>query len=136
MTLVYPDDKSGNSADAEEMVLRLQGFLVQAHLPPILSRKQYAYPFLLFTYHAITKFRLGSSPSTARQSVTLSGLGSARFNDAIAAILKIHQHFHQHCPEGQMDGWEPRKERGHPVVSAGARYLSTKVDAKIGRAHV
>ena len=60
--------------------------------------------------------------------MTLSGLGSAKFKDAVSAILKIHQYFQQHCPEGQMDGWEPRKERGYPVVSAGARYLSTKAN--------
>ena len=39
MTLVYP--KGAAEEGNEEMVLRLQGYVLQSHLPPILSRKQY-----------------------------------------------------------------------------------------------
>ena len=37
MTLVYP---KGSSDETEEMVLRIQGYVIQTHLPPILNRKQ------------------------------------------------------------------------------------------------
>lgn len=37
MSLVFPDEKEEGP---EEIVLRLQGYIVHAHLPPILNRKQ------------------------------------------------------------------------------------------------
>ena len=42
--------------------------------------------------------------------------------------MKIQQHFRHSCAEGRMDNWEPRKERGHPVLTAGTRYLSPRGD--------
>ena len=42
--------------------------------------------------------------------------------------MKIDQHFAQRCVEGQMDTWEPRKDRGHPVLTVGNRYLSLTKD--------
>ena len=38
MNLVYPKDKADE--DEEEVVLHLQGYVVQKHLPPILTNKQ------------------------------------------------------------------------------------------------
>lgn len=38
LSLVFPEQNAGE--DPEEVVLRLQGYVVQAHLPPILNRKQ------------------------------------------------------------------------------------------------
>ena len=60
----------------------------------------------------------------ARQSVTISGLGSDVFATALLGLMNVHQHFAQRCLEGQMEGWEPRKDRGYPVLTLGNRYLS------------
>ena len=71
---------------------------------------------------------LGNVPLNARQSITISGLGSDVFAQALLGMMNIHQHFAQRCPEGQMESWEPRKDRGHPILTLGNRYLSTTRD--------
>lgn len=69
--------------------------------------------------------RLGKTFSQARQTVTLSGLGTEGFNQAVLALLKIHQFFRDNCAEGQVGNWVTHKDRGHPILTFGNRYLTT-----------
>ena len=124
MHLVYPRSKPED--EPEEIVLRVQGFVIQSRLPPILNRKQYVNNIWEEgTYLLISQYRLGDPPINARQSVTLSGLGAENFAQALQGMMRIQQYFGEHCSEGQMESWEPRKDRGHPVLTIGNRYLST-----------
>ena len=67
----------------------------------------------------------------SRQSLTLSGLGTEGFNQAILALLKIHQFFQDNCAEGQIDTWSTRVDRGHPILTAGNRYLTAHTDDQV-----
>jgi hypothetical protein len=59
-----------------------------------------------------------------RQSVMLTGLSSAKFNDALASMRAIEDMFRQMVPHGTMDDWAPSSFRGHTTIDISNRYFT------------
>ncbi|KAF7789840.1 hypothetical protein EIP86_000786 [Pleurotus ostreatoroseus] len=116
MDLIYPPENL--EATREEVVLFVQGFLVDAHLPPIRARSQ-----------------LASVPVRTQQTVMLSGVSSRQFGTAIAAIGQIVEVFNAQCTRDELLPWSPRIVQGHPTLTLSSRYFtadggSTKHDMR------
>ncbi|EIW54544.1 uncharacterized protein TRAVEDRAFT_84071, partial [Trametes versicolor FP-101664 SS1] len=93
----------------EELMLRVQGFLVESTLPPI-RRNQ-----------------LPSNPNRLidlRQTVTVSGLGVEPFDGAVSAVMTIYQHFCAHLVGHNLRTWSTSHLENHLTLSFGNRYLT------------
>ncbi|EIW51397.1 uncharacterized protein TRAVEDRAFT_84659, partial [Trametes versicolor FP-101664 SS1] len=93
----------------EELVLRVQGFLVESTLPPI-RRNQ-----------------LPSNPNRLidlRQTVTVSGLGIEPFDKAVSAVMTIHQHFCAHLVGHNLRTWRTSRLENYLTLAFGNRYLT------------
>ncbi|EIW65145.1 uncharacterized protein TRAVEDRAFT_111478, partial [Trametes versicolor FP-101664 SS1] len=96
----------------EELVLRVQGFLVESTLPPIRRN------------HCV---RLPSNPNRLidlRQTVTVSGLGVEPFDGAVSAVMTIYQHFCAHLVGHNLRTWSTSRLENHLTLSFGNRYLT------------
>ncbi|KAI0368521.1 hypothetical protein BV20DRAFT_1053918 [Pilatotrama ljubarskyi] len=114
-TVLLIQSRPERSTPPEELVLRVQGFVLQADLPPI-RRNQYA-PFTL--PYAITfeqtgiVLRLPANPSRLidlHQSVTIGGLEAPPFADAVSGVLAIYEHFKLHLRSHNLRSWKPGQE--------------------------
>ncbi|KAH9846573.1 hypothetical protein C2E23DRAFT_743815, partial [Lenzites betulinus] len=94
----------------EELVLNMQGFLVQTNLPPLWRNQIPAN-----TNHLID----------LRQSVTLTGLGSEQFENATLAMLAIYHRFQTYLAGYMLRPWQPERTHNHLAVSFGNRYLTS-----------
>jgi hypothetical protein len=64
-----------------------------------------------------------------RQGLTLTGLGSATFDDAVSSAQEIYEIFQRHFSEGQLEGWHPSKHGRHLALDTSNRYFTPKRDA-------
>ena len=62
------------------------------------------------------------------QSVTLTGLSSTKFNDAVASIRAIEDMFQQLIATGRMDEWVPSNFKGHTTIDLNNRYFTSAHD--------
>lgn len=61
-----------------------------------------------------------------RQSVTLTGLSSPLFDDAIASIRAIDDMFRQQVAGGIMELWGLSTFQGYPSIDVGNRYFTPR----------
>ena len=113
--------------EIEEVVLRIQGVVCNRELPPIQR------PFKVYVVH------YPNSPNAAhildrqpnrrlymRQSVTLTGLSSPKFNDAIVSVHAIKDMFRQQVVDGIMEAWVPSNFQGHTSIDIGNQYFTPR----------
>ncbi|KAI0757495.1 hypothetical protein C8Q80DRAFT_1090749 [Daedaleopsis nitida] len=108
--------QSSEGVEIDEVVLRLQGYMVEGKLPPI---RQHHIPH--------NPNRLIS----LQESVTLTGLNCQSFDLAVQAIKAIHQQFARHVSglQGMLRDWLPGQFDGAFTVTFGNRYLSSAREA-------
>ena len=63
---------------------------------------------------------------SARQAVTLTGLGSDLFDKAVTNCAKIHDLFRECLPEGKLLPWRTDTSDGHIVLHMHSRYFTHK----------
>ncbi|KAF8125100.1 hypothetical protein EV363DRAFT_1176464 [Boletus edulis] len=104
--MVYKDSETG---DVTEAVLTVQGYVLRKELPPILSvpRKANVARYL-------------------RQAVTLTGLGTSFFENAIETVRGAHTHLARNYPAGRVTPWKPEKFKGQGVLEISNRYLTSR----------
>ncbi|KAI0727875.1 hypothetical protein BC629DRAFT_1259349, partial [Irpex lacteus] len=95
----------------EEIVVTVQGFVLRCGLPPVTRAEQ-----------------LPKNPMTAKQSVTLTGLGSKEFEAAARAILAIHTMFSSTLPEDALVPWKPHKDMDYVCLEFYNRYFKSRDD--------
>ncbi|KDR84705.1 hypothetical protein GALMADRAFT_53198, partial [Galerina marginata CBS 339.88] len=105
--------RSLSNEDAEEVVLRVQGVLSQKSLPPI------SQPFNIEP----------KQRHFMRQSVTLTGLGSTLFSQAIQNAQDIHQIFSRTFPQGALEDWNSALFEGHPAIDMNNRFFTLRKQA-------
>ncbi|KAF9465631.1 hypothetical protein BDZ94DRAFT_1306973 [Collybia nuda] len=79
----------GINEDQEELVFTIRGVIIAKDLPPVLQRPRLSagrYKYL-------------------RQSLTISGLGTTKFDQALAAATEIYGAFDRTFPDGQLESW-------------------------------
>ncbi|RDX40906.1 hypothetical protein OH76DRAFT_1365474 [Lentinus brumalis] len=113
LLLGYPK-KSGE--EVEEVILRVQGFLQDAHLPPIRNNH-------IPRNHA----RL----MDMKQSITLVGFGAERFDCAVRGLGSIYQYFNRHVARtgSRLREWTPGRDGANATLTFANRYLSSARDA-------
>ncbi|KAK0505440.1 hypothetical protein EDD18DRAFT_1046825, partial [Armillaria luteobubalina] len=110
----------GNRDDAEELVFSCTGVVCKANLPPIVRvPRQVA--------HTVWDKAL-----TLSQSITMTGLGCASFNNAIATLQEMKLTAEREFKHGILDKWTPSTYRGFPAFTLSNRYFQT---AKEGAQH-
>ncbi|KAK0484114.1 hypothetical protein EDD18DRAFT_1112166 [Armillaria luteobubalina] len=99
----------GNRDDAEEMVFSCTGIVCKANLPPVVR-----------------------TPSVGRdkaivlsQSITITGLGCASFDNAIATLQEIKLTAEREFKHGMLDKWTPSTYRGFPAFMLSNQYFWT-----------
>ncbi|KAI0349264.1 hypothetical protein OH77DRAFT_1499631 [Trametes cingulata] len=96
-------------APVEELVLRVQGFLLEANLPPL---------------------RRNQIPGNAnrlidlKQSITVGGLGSELFDDAVSGMITIYEHFKTQLRGYNLRPWRPEQRENHLALTFSNRYLT------------
>ncbi|KAL1938899.1 hypothetical protein VTO73DRAFT_11052 [Trametes versicolor] len=107
LTLIQ--QRTSHSTPPEELVLRVQGFLVESTLPPIRHNQLPSNPNRLIDL---------------RQTVTVSGLGMEPFDGAVSAVMTIYQHFCAHLVGHNLRTWSTSRLENHLTLSFGNRYLT------------
>ena len=112
-------------SEIEEAVLRFQGIVCNRELPPI--RRPFKVYVLLSQFQQTTYSYHSSYPNRRpylRQSMTITGLSSPKFNDAIQSIRAIEDIFRRQAVDGNMEMWLPSAFQGHPSIDVGNRYFT------------
>ncbi|KAK0462185.1 hypothetical protein IW261DRAFT_1628710 [Armillaria novae-zelandiae] len=91
----------GNGDNIEELVFSCTGVMCEANLPPI------------------------DKAFTLSQSITVTGLGCASFNDVIATLQEMKLTAEREFKHGMLDKWTPSTYRGFPVFTLSNRYFRT-----------
>ncbi|KAH6902958.1 hypothetical protein BKA70DRAFT_1228126 [Coprinopsis sp. MPI-PUGE-AT-0042] len=103
------------NGDAEEALFRVQGVLCEKNLPPLQK-----------------KSKLTESDMRARrflrQSVKVSGLGTAQFAKAVANLEVAHLTASNSFVDGRLQDYEPAVHNSFQAIEAGARYFTLKKD--------
>ncbi|KAI0713351.1 hypothetical protein C8Q76DRAFT_621136 [Earliella scabrosa] len=112
--LAYPRGQAGG--EVEEVILRVQGFLLEAVLPPVRP-------------HHIPRTR--ARIMDLKQMVTLTGLGAERFDCAVRGAQSIFQTFKATLERRgcQLRDWSPGRDGYHLTLGASNRYLTSMRDA-------
>lgn len=58
-----------------------------------------------------------------RQAVTLAGLGSNRFSEAVKSIERVVIQFMNKLPPDSLESWQPSKYQNTEAFDAGSRYF-------------
>ncbi|KAI1786783.1 hypothetical protein LXA43DRAFT_897369 [Ganoderma leucocontextum] len=100
----------------DEVVLRIQGFIIDLNLPPL---RKYHIP------------RNSSRLIDLKQSVTLTGLGVQGFDAAVRGIQNIYQVFANHISKsgGRLREWVPGRDQQDLTLTFASRYLTSSRDA-------
>ncbi|TCD64113.1 hypothetical protein EIP91_004526 [Steccherinum ochraceum] len=115
--LVYPRCKASDTTGPEEMVFRVQGFVTQAYLPPI-----------------VEQLKATSVSEGVRQSIEITGLGARRFDKAVNAHWILMDTLVPFV--GGKDrintSWNPAKGHYHsyPTMTIANRYFTSPQEAK------
>lgn len=91
-------------------MFHVQGYVVRSSLPPILSVNQYVNNRICVTYTE-NGCRLPKKPSTARQVITVTGLGYHQFDECARSILEAHRKLASGLPVNTLNVWTPIKDR-------------------------
>ncbi|KAH9940952.1 uncharacterized protein BXZ73DRAFT_42506 [Epithele typhae] len=109
MTLIH--QRASPEEPIEELILSIQGYLVEANLPPIRKMD------VPRSNHRI----IGLS-----QSVVISGLGEGLFQDAVQGAVCVYQVYQRliETLHGRLREWTPFDRSGHLAIQFGNRLLS------------
>ncbi|KAI0083770.1 hypothetical protein BDY19DRAFT_899792, partial [Irpex rosettiformis] len=91
----------------EEVVFRVQGYITRVNLPPITREEQ-----------------LTKNPSTAKQSLILTGLGCKEFDNSVRAVIEIHSKFASHLPVNSLQPWKPIVDNEQLCLEFANRYFT------------
>ncbi|KAI0085727.1 hypothetical protein BDY19DRAFT_896156, partial [Irpex rosettiformis] len=91
----------------EELVLNVQGFVLRTALPPITSVAQ-----------------LTKNPSTAKQSLVLTGLGCESFDRSVRAVIEFHSRFAGRLPTDCLASWKPMVDDQFLCLELSNRYVT------------
>jgi hypothetical protein len=64
-----------------------------------------------------------------RQGLSITGLGTPTFEDAISSAQEIYELFERQFSEGTLENWTPSKFRGQLALDMSNRYFTPKKDA-------
>lgn len=64
-----------------------------------------------------------------RQGVSITGAGTAIFNNAMKAAQEIYAQFYRQFPDTKLEGWNTSTHAGHPSLDVTNRYFTPKRDA-------
>jgi len=64
-----------------------------------------------------------------RQGVSITGAGTAIFNDATKAAQEIYAQFYHQFPDKKLEAWSMGTYAGHPALDVTNRYFTPKRDA-------
>ncbi|KAH9945503.1 uncharacterized protein BXZ73DRAFT_86966 [Epithele typhae] len=114
MTLIY--HRTSPQEPIEELILSLQGYLVEANLPPV---RKMDIP------------RSNHRLISMSQSVVISGLGEDLFKDAVQGALCVYQVYQRliETLHGKLREWSPVDRSGHLAIQFGNRLLSRGKEA-------
>ncbi|KAI0083087.1 hypothetical protein BDY19DRAFT_900872, partial [Irpex rosettiformis] len=93
----------------EEVVFRVQGYVLRANLPPLTRADQ-----------------LTKNPQSAKQGLVLTGLGSKEFDNSIRAVVELHSRFASHLPTDTLLPWTPVTDDGDLCLELSNRYFTPK----------
>lgn len=68
--------------------------------------------------------RLTKKPSTAKQSVVLTGLGCDEFDGSVRAIIALHSQFATHLPADTLNEWKPVTDDNLLCLEFANRYFT------------
>lgn len=114
------------------MVFTLAGIVCAKDLPPLLEKPSWAITFLTIAEEKLTPaHRISSSRyKYLRQSLTITGLGSPTFGEAIKSAHKVFDIFQRQFAEDQVESWHSPTYSGHHSLNLSNRYLTPKRDAQ------
>ncbi|KAI1783260.1 hypothetical protein LXA43DRAFT_1067803 [Ganoderma leucocontextum] len=103
------------TSNVEEAVLRVQGFIVEAYLPPV---RQFNIPRNL------------NRLINLQQSITLTGLGTKSFDAAVCGVQTVYQVFNNHVSRagGRLREWTPGRCGQDLTLTFANRYLTSSRD--------
>ena len=78
--------------------------------------------FTVLIGHSTTSAMIRARPHI-RQAVTLTGLGSDRFSEAVKAIERVVIQFMNKLPPDSLESWQPSKSQNADAFDAGSRYF-------------
>ncbi|KAF8576621.1 hypothetical protein K439DRAFT_1622734 [Ramaria rubella] len=98
----------------KEVTFRVQGYLVDFHLPPILQLDQ-----------------LPQNVAWAKQMVRISGLGSRGFEQSVMGFKTIHEIMTRRFPTNSCQSWQPTEFEGHAALDLQSPYFTRKSKEKL-----
>ena len=122
--------KADEDVPSEEVVLAVQGVLVDVNLPPIQDKTSYVNtrpPSVQSTsspshiVYSVQKF-IGS----IGQRIMLTGFDLEAYQDIIKALANINQIFAEEAPDGQFQPIEVVQQEGNNCLRFANRYLTPK----------
>lgn len=119
--LTYPVGLETEEAP-EEVVLRVQGFVIWADLPPIHSYQRCViFQSIPGTFNIC---RLPRNVLSAKQAIRLTGLGREAFDACAVAILEIQQILSGQLPPNSLQRYQPGTEQGYLTLEFANRYFT------------
>ncbi|THH15427.1 hypothetical protein EUX98_g9469 [Antrodiella citrinella] len=110
--VVYPYNKDDPETQPEEIVFRLQAYVVHATLPPVSQKTQ-----------------LTRKDLKARQFLRVTGLGATAFDEVIEGLQALRDNVASRLLPSNLSDTRFTDERGHPVLEFGNRYFSFQTEA-------
>ncbi|KIM79400.1 hypothetical protein PILCRDRAFT_10521 [Piloderma croceum F 1598] len=107
---------AADKTETEELVLSMQGVIVNKDLPPILKTPN------------------GQCQPVLRQTVELSGLDCDKFKTCVDTLRDLHQIFVRLVPEGDMEPLAFSQFHGLDTVEFSTRYFTSRHDDPNGTA--
>ncbi|KAI0709814.1 hypothetical protein C8Q76DRAFT_624886, partial [Earliella scabrosa] len=113
----------------EEVIMRVQGYVMDLSLPPVRHRTSLSYCGRSKTYIRIP--RNTSRIVHMKQTITLCGLGAERFDCAVRGISTIYQMFKNHVERHrfQLREWSPGADGYYNTLTFSNRYLTSLKEA-------
>jgi hypothetical protein len=118
--------RSDDGTATEEVIFTIQGIIRGKDLPPVLEKPRCIQECL--ERRRLTLLRIASHQyKYLRQSISLGGLGSPTFTNAIRATKDIHRCFNRQFAEGTLEPWT--EDEGAEIVDLSNRYLTPVSEA-------